>query len=218
MIHMFQQTIIQKPSFDIFSADAIKAFYNLNRDLAMKKLKTECPEFFNLFMDKYNGSSNAFFFGLAQGVQKFVQTEGGGPGSPEMSFLYELGISEFVQNVTNLLRDPYNRLDHNGVFAGYIDDLYWAANFDKMVEVIKFVLERGPAYGYNLNMKKSIYLMAPTAMKLSEHEIKRKTQVLNDLGAPTQNIKVHPDCQLNVSSVLADERRAEWGIKIWELM
>ena len=92
--------------------------------------------------------------------------------------------------------------------------LYWAANFDKMVEVIKFVLERGPAYGYNLNMKKSIYLMAPTAMKLSEHEIKRKIQVLNDLGVPTQNIKVHPDCQLNVSSVLADERRAEWGIKI----
>ena len=85
MIHMFQQTIIQKPSFDIFSADAIKAFYNLNRDLAMKKLKTECPEFFNLFMDKYNGSSNAFFFGLAQGVQKFVQTEGGGPGKEELS-------------------------------------------------------------------------------------------------------------------------------------
>ena len=37
MIHMFQQTIIQKPNFDIFSADAVKAFYNLNRDLAMKK-------------------------------------------------------------------------------------------------------------------------------------------------------------------------------------
>ena len=68
-----------------------------------------------------------------------------------------------------------------------------------------------------INMKKSIYLMAPTAMKLSEHETKRKIQVLNDLGVPTQNIKVHPDCQLNVSSVLADERRAEWGIKILSL-
>ena len=65
-----------------------------------------------------------------------------------MSFLYELGINEFVQNVTNLLRDPNDHLDYNRVFAGYIDDLYWAATFDKMVEVIKFVLERGPAYGY----------------------------------------------------------------------
>ena len=39
MIHIFQQTIIQNPDFDVFSADAIIAFYNLNRDLAMKKLK-----------------------------------------------------------------------------------------------------------------------------------------------------------------------------------
>ena len=49
MIHMFQQIITQKRDFDIFSADAIKAFYNLNRDIAMRKLKTECPEFYNLF-------------------------------------------------------------------------------------------------------------------------------------------------------------------------
>ena len=47
-------------------------------------------------MDKYNNSSNAFFSGLAQGVKKFVQAEGGSPGAPEMSFLYELDINEFV--------------------------------------------------------------------------------------------------------------------------
>ena len=51
MTHSFQQTLAQNPDFDVFSADAIKAFYNLNRDLAMKRFKEECPEFFNLFMD-----------------------------------------------------------------------------------------------------------------------------------------------------------------------
>ena len=54
-----------------------------------------------------------------------------------------LHINEFVQNVTNLLRDPNDQFGYNGVFAGYIDDLSWAATFDKMVEVIKFALERG---------------------------------------------------------------------------
>ena len=57
---MLQQAITQKPSFDAFSADAVKAFYSLNRDLAMKKLKAECPERFSLFMDKRNGSSNIY--------------------------------------------------------------------------------------------------------------------------------------------------------------
>ncbi len=39
--------------------DAVKAFYNLNRDIALKKLKEVAPQFFNLFMDKYNNESNA---------------------------------------------------------------------------------------------------------------------------------------------------------------
>ena len=77
MIYIFIQ-IRQSPKLKLwhFSADAIKAFYNLNRDLAL--------EVFNLFMDKYNGSSNAFCFGLTQGV---AQSEGGSPGAPDMSFV-----------------------------------------------------------------------------------------------------------------------------------
>ena len=56
-------------------------------------------------------------------------------------------------------------------------------------------------------VKKSVYLMAPTAMQLSAHEI---LSVCDELGVPTQNVKVHPDCQLDTSIDLADERRAEW--------
>ena len=65
----------------MFLADAVN--YNLNRDLALRKIKEEALQVFNLFMDKYNNSSNAFFFGLAQGVARFTQAEGGSPGPPE---------------------------------------------------------------------------------------------------------------------------------------
>ena len=70
-----------------------------------------------------------------------------------------MGINEFVQSVADLLHDPNDMVSKKGAIGGYIDDLYWAATFDKMVEVIKFVIERGPAYGYNLNMKKCVYLI-----------------------------------------------------------
>ena len=58
----------------------MKAFYNLNRDLAL--LKRVCPEVYNMFLDKHNRSSNAFFNGLVQGVIKMEQDEGGSPGAP----------------------------------------------------------------------------------------------------------------------------------------
>ena len=102
-------------------------------------------------------SANAFFYGLARGVATFVQSEGGSPGSPEMSFLYELGISEFVQNIADLLYDSNSSQPRKGVVTGYMDDLCWAAPFARMVDVIEFVKSRGPAHGYSLNMKKSTF-------------------------------------------------------------
>ena len=98
----------------------------------------------NFFMDKYNNSANAFFYGLARGVATFVQSEGGSPGSPEMSFLYELGVCEFVKNIADLLYDSNSLQPRKGVVAGYMDDLCWAAPFARMVDVIEFVKSRGP--------------------------------------------------------------------------
>ena len=45
MIHVMQHVIIQNFVFDISSADPVKALYTLNRDLALKKLKDNCPIF-----------------------------------------------------------------------------------------------------------------------------------------------------------------------------
>ena len=36
---------------------------------------------------------------IVEGVIKIKQLEGGSPGAPEMSFLYELSISDLVSNV-----------------------------------------------------------------------------------------------------------------------
>ena len=84
----------------------------------MRKLKEVAPQVFNFFMDKYDNSANAFFYGLAKGVATFVQSEGGSPGSPEMSFLYELGVSDFVQNIADLLCDPHSSQSRKGVATG----------------------------------------------------------------------------------------------------
>ena len=81
-------------------------------------------------------------------MEKFVQSEGGSPGAPEMSFLYELGLNELVQNVANLLHKPDRLAPKRGLVCGYIDDLYWTATFSKMVKAIEDVgLERMP-YGF----------------------------------------------------------------------
>ena len=89
--------------------------------------------------------------------------------------------------------------------------------FNKLVEAISFVVERGPVYGYSLSLslKMSIY---PSTERLSADELDRRIHVLNVLvlvlGAPTQSVKVHPDCQYGALSALVAKRKAEWGFKI----
>ena len=72
-----------------------------------------------MFMAKYNNSANAFICGMVDGVLNLQQSEGGSPGSPEMSFLYELGISSFVTNIADLLRSTNSSHTDKGIITAF---------------------------------------------------------------------------------------------------
>ena len=75
--------------------------------------------------------------------------------------------------------------------------------------------ERGPAYGYNLNMDKSIYLMAPIGRDISQDELFHRVNILIGWACvPIQNIKAHPQCQSFVSPMVLTKRRVEWGREV----
>jgi hypothetical protein len=51
--------------------------------------------------------------------------------------LYELGISSFITDIDDLLRSTNSSLTDEGIITSFIDDLYWAAPFQKMIETLK---------------------------------------------------------------------------------
>ena len=103
VVHMAQLSLLQNPHNDLFSADATKAYYNLNRDLFMRKLKEKAPGAFNLFLGKYRGSTDAFFYDVLRDVCCASQVEGGSPGAPEMGFGYKLGVSDLIAEIAQQL-------------------------------------------------------------------------------------------------------------------
>ena len=60
---------------------------------------------------------------------------------------------ELMSLLKKLLSCYTSLAPRRGVIAGFIDDLYWAASFSKAIEVINFVMLKGPECGYRLNMK-----------------------------------------------------------------
>ena len=47
VVYVVQQTLFQNPHNDLFSADASKAYYNLNQDIFMTRLKDNPPGAYN---------------------------------------------------------------------------------------------------------------------------------------------------------------------------
>lgn len=84
--------------------------------------------------------------------------------------------------------------------------------FLNMVEIIKFVEEHGPDYGYRLNLDKCVYSLAPNAS--DSLSIDQKIAKIVDLGIPVENIKVHPDCEPDAPRELLLRREAKYGFKM----
>ena len=70
-------------------------------------------------------------------MKRFTQSEGGSPGAPEMSFLCEMHINEFIDNVAELLHALDSMEPKRGMTAGRVDDLHWAVAFEVMTDVTK---------------------------------------------------------------------------------
>ena len=60
-------------------------------------------------------------------MKRITQSKGDCPGAPE------LRINKFIENVSELLHASDSIGSKEGVITGYIDDLYWAATFRKMI-------------------------------------------------------------------------------------
>ena len=159
----------------------------------LRKLFEVAPLAFNLFLGKYKGDTDAFYYDVVNGVCCVSQEEGGSPGAPEMGFAYELGVSDLITEIVHELELDLG--EERGFFASFMDDFYWGAPFHKMIEVIDFVQKRGPDFGYHLNLGKSFYLMQPTDGKpLTEAQLEDRIHQLVTRGFKIENIRIHPDC------------------------
>ena len=83
-----------------------------------------------------------------------------------------------------------------------------------MVQVIAFVQDNGPKFGYKLNLKKSVYLMSPSPNASTFEQIEERVQALNLLGIPVSNVKIHPKCQSQASPHVEQHRKINWGFKV----
>ena len=90
--------------------------------------------------------SIAWFYGLLDGTERIDSNERCLQGDVMSMFFYALTIHPFLTKLRDILRQE----GFNKCFA---DDLAVHTPFQKMIQVIPFIQQEGPKYGYFLNLQ-----------------------------------------------------------------
>ena len=149
-----------------------------------------------------------FFKGLDTGIELMYQEEGLGPGATETSWLYDLAVAPLIEQVQQAICDE----DTQGIISTIIDDISIATTFDKMVDALNILVEKGKEVGYFINFDKTQYLMSPVD---NHDELDRRMNILLNLGFKEDMIKIHPDSvSINDKPIVLQEREVEYGVKL----
>ena len=103
----------------------------------------EYPEIFNGLLAKYKDDTVGFYRGLETGIELLCQQEGLGPGATETSWLYDLAVAPLIEEVQKAISG--NGIE--GIISTIIDDISIATTFDKMVDALNILVEKGKEVG-----------------------------------------------------------------------
>ena len=99
-----------------------------------------------------------------------------------------------------------------GIISTIIDDISIATTFDKMVDALNILVEKGKEVGYFINFDKTQYLMSPVD---NHDELDRRMNILLNLGFKEDMIKIHPDSvSIDDKPIDIQQRKIAYGVKL----
>jgi hypothetical protein len=125
-----------------------------------------------------------FIYGFNDSIRTIESFEGVQQGCPLSTWAYSMALLPFLTNISNILNTPFN-----GITKAFVDDLIIAGKPTEMLNAIDYINTNGKYYGYNINFKKSKYLMGSSHLNNYYEFI----HSLNLKGFLPNDISLHPN-------------------------
>jgi hypothetical protein len=138
----------------------------------------------------YGTSSNCWYYGLEDGIKAVKSQEGFTQGDVLATWAYIMTIHPFLQGIKSILSGI-------GFVKFFVDDGNIAAPHDVMINVLQYISEVGPKYGYNIKKTKGSYLIGKCGAEVASQ---RKQHLVEVLGFNEDIIHIHPDDDPDVES------------------
>lgn len=126
--------------------DTSNAFNSLNRQAALRSIHSLCPSLSIIAINSYRQNIDLFIDN-----QSIQSCEGATQGDPLAPVIYAITLMPLIQKFQAAVEAIHQ--------IWYADDASAAGNLKDVKSYIDLITDQGPAFGYNINMKKTWLLV-----------------------------------------------------------
>ena len=186
LIGLCTHSFISTPEKDKIFIDCSNAFNNIDRDIAEKSIKENCPDLLAIFNLLYSEASFVWLKDDITDWKAILIEMGCVQGCVLGPYIFGFASLELYKSIQNILKDK-----DNSFFAAFSDDSFLSANHVDSVEAFKLFINKGPSCGLHVNFKpgKTVVLLGTCN---SQVEVQQRINAYTDIGFPINNIKIHP--------------------------
>ncbi len=184
IIHAFVMSLTSAPNKCKFAMDAINAFNKANRKRGLAEVFTYFKQALPYLLTMYGDDLNCWYYGLPDAIAAIKAQEGFTQGDVMATWAYIMTIQPFLKGI-------HSRLGDEGFVKFFVDDGNLCGDFEDMLDVIDYIIQVGPTYGYHMSKVKGSYLLGKCENR--ELAVERKALLVEKFEMSPDMIHIHPD-------------------------
>ncbi len=200
VIHMLNTSRSIHPDWDLFSIDAENAFNSANKFKGLGETHDKFPKAFPLLKQMYLDGASQFVYRDGK-VRTIPSNCGFHQGDVLGTWCYIMSLQPLLEALGEHLEEEFPG-EHMCVLF-YVDDGNLCGPHHMVVSAVKFLLTKGPQYGYRIKSTKGAYLMGRCeSLEVAMERYETLTAMDGQLRLSTDIVMVHPDNLINMEDAL----------------
>jgi len=155
-----------------------------------------------MFFEACYGKESSTWVFSNEGVYQLMSTLGIHQGDPLGCIAFAMAVQRLFEAAEKIAEEGQGK--DRGAAKAYIDDFSVGATVERMLRIVKLIMEEGSKIGVEFNLSKTIILLGKCS---TWEEASSRQQMYVSAGFKVDNVMIHPDNEVDALAIAAQRRK-----------